>query len=944
MLSARFAAPSDTLGGWQRPFLARLITEETTLFQAPSGYLSTDALARALLESGRAPLWLRLEPDDRDPGSLLLALIESAQQVSPEAGSDTLTRMRAALGPLKGWAPLFSHLAAELAGELPPERAVVFERVHHLSTTYPVLGLFHSAFLEKLPTPFPRLLISGENLPTAIAPACTIGRHDLRIDLGTALVLADDFNSNLSRNCIRQMVKITEGRGDVVAGVLSTCGLLGKSFLEHTVWSAQHTLDLLTLIARAYLEAADTNELQALALALRTGYYHSELNLNALNDPRTLDGPWFQRLNGQWAHVRQAWAAPLSACIHEQRSLPRAALARAVDFLAHHGAAGLSVRLAISERDFSTAARFIAEIADRMMSFGQWNTLEGWLGKIPGDVLHEWPCLLYCQGELAAAHGQTDAARRIFTRSVGFFSARNDHAGACQCLTAESALAARAGDLAGARESARAAQALAQAAGLSWQEAWANWQLACVATLAGRPVEALQYIDPSSNAGAGAAAIELFRKAQALLESQVALDQALQAYHLALHAAEGKRTENDDMLHSLLLSPGDHPEWTLPDREWNCIPLMLKLGLPSPDMEATGEADSPSLFERLVKVFRTLTQKSTGEMDVGDQEGGYDRARNNLASETGTGGPILAATDYPAAPGQQADLPPTSHEGPPVAEVSEPVIAFTQEQAQSGEDANSKPLRRLNVHLLGPFRLSLGDLPLEKRPAGRGLAVLKYLLAHHDREIPKEVLMDIFWPEAGPEAARNNLNVAMFHLRQAFRATADLSVVEFQDGSYRLNPSLALWVDTKDFERRVAAGQQLERAGQPAAAVREYEAAICLYQGDFLMDDPYEGWPVVTREHLRLVYLGVLDRLSHIYFSQSQYLACISLCQRILERDRCREDTHRRLMRCYSRQGQYPLALRQYQECVDALQAELDVGPDPATVEMAERIRRRESV
>ena len=64
----------------------------------------------------------------------------------------------------------------------------------------------------------------------------------------------------------------------------------------------------------------------------------------------------------------------------------------------------------------------------------------------------------------------------------------------------------------------------------------------------------------------------------------------------------------------------------------------------------------------------------------------------------------------------------------------------------------------------------------------------------------------------------------------------------------------------------------------------------------------------------------------------------------MLAADSCREDAHCRLMRCYARLEQYPPALRQYQACVEALRTELDVQPSPATVELYERIRRREPV
>jgi DNA-binding SARP family transcriptional activator len=204
--------------------------------------------------------------------------------------------------------------------------------------------------------------------------------------------------------------------------------------------------------------------------------------------------------------------------------------------------------------------------------------------------------------------------------------------------------------------------------------------------------------------------------------------------------------------------------------------------------------------------------------------------------------------------------------------------------------------------------------------------------------------MEVFWPGSPPEAARNSLNVAVHGLRRTLRAAADVPVVVLEAGAYRLDGGLRLWIDVDEFERHVGAGHRLEAAGELAAAVAEYELATALYQGDFLDDDPYEEWPVLTRERLRVVYLDTLDRLSHLYFTQRQYGSCTTLCQVIVQRDPCREDAHRRLMRCFSRQGQTHLALRQYQVCADALQAELAVDPDPSTVALRDQIRSHQTV
>ena len=204
--------------------------------------------------------------------------------------------------------------------------------------------------------------------------------------------------------------------------------------------------------------------------------------------------------------------------------------------------------------------------------------------------------------------------------------------------------------------------------------------------------------------------------------------------------------------------------------------------------------------------------------------------------------------------------------------------------------------------------------------------------------------MDTFWPDATPAAARNSLNVAVHGLRRAFRASTTGPVVVLEGGAYRLDQEIRLWLDVDEFELHAAAGRRLEAAGELAGAVASYERAAALYQGDFLADDPYEDWPVLPREQLLLTYLDVLDRLSGCYFGQHQYGACVALCRQLVARDPCREDAHRRLMRCYSRQGQPHLALRQYQACVDALHQELLVDPEPATADLARQLRGHQRI
>jgi DNA-binding SARP family transcriptional activator len=246
--------------------------------------------------------------------------------------------------------------------------------------------------------------------------------------------------------------------------------------------------------------------------------------------------------------------------------------------------------------------------------------------------------------------------------------------------------------------------------------------------------------------------------------------------------------------------------------------------------------------------------------------------------------------------------------------------------------------------MLGTLKVILNDITIDAWPSGRARSVFSFLLSQYHHLVPRDVIMDTFWPEASPESARNSLNVAIYSLRHTLKTAFDQPVVLFHDNIYQINPDLSVWLDIDSFEKHIQAAHSAETAGQVNSAVHQYEVALNLYQGNFLEDNLYEEWPVIERERLRVLNMDALEHLSLIYLNQNQYASCETLCRRMLAFDSCREDAHCRLMRCYSRQGQQHLALRQYLACVDALHNDLDVSPSPTTAQLYEQIRRREPV
>jgi DNA-binding SARP family transcriptional activator len=283
--------------------------------------------------------------------------------------------------------------------------------------------------------------------------------------------------------------------------------------------------------------------------------------------------------------------------------------------------------------------------------------------------------------------------------------------------------------------------------------------------------------------------------------------------------------------------------------------------------------------------------------------------------------------------------------GRPLDAVSQAVDVATQPGTAAISPLMLETAPAITAHLLGELRVAVGDRLVETWVSRRGRAVFEYLLTHRHGKVRRDRLMSVFWPEASANAARNSLNVAIYGLRQSLRLVAgDRAIVVYQDHCYFIEPAFDVWVDVEVFEQRLKSANQHLASGEVLQAEADFEAAICIYQGEFLADDPYEEWAAVTREHLRLCHLDALDQVGRLRLDSGDYTGCVSVCLKILACDNCREDAHRRLMRCYSRHGQPELALRQYHSCAAALREELGVSPALATTELFNRIRCRDEV
>ena len=238
----------------------------------------------------------------------------------------------------------------------------------------------------------------------------------------------------------------------------------------------------------------------------------------------------------------------------------------------------------------------------------------------------------------------------------------------------------------------------------------------------------------------------------------------------------------------------------------------------------------------------------------------------------------------------------------------------------------------LTIETLGAFRIHRAGetVPRSGWRSKKARDLLKLLIAHGGRPVPRELLMEQLWPGQSPESLSNRLSVAISTLR----ATLDPEkrdppdhFVSAGEGAVAVRLDSAT-VDVQLFLHDAEAGLELRAAGRADEAADRLEAAEAAYAGDFLEEDLYEDWAVPLREEARAAYLAVLRALAEDALAAGNPEAAIRYDLRLLERDRFDEGAHLALVGALSAAGRHGEALRRYRVYC-ACMAEIGVEAAP---------------
>ena len=244
---------------------------------------------------------------------------------------------------------------------------------------------------------------------------------------------------------------------------------------------------------------------------------------------------------------------------------------------------------------------------------------------------------------------------------------------------------------------------------------------------------------------------------------------------------------------------------------------------------------------------------------------------------------------------------------------------------------------RLRIRCLGPFRVELDrrPVPVTQFQRFKALTLLKFLVAHRGRPVPRETLMELLWPEVDPVRARGNLRVVLHALRRGLepdlRSEEASSFVVSQGDLVYLEPSSHIWVDAEELVRRARRAAKAVSEDRIDEAISECQHAAELYQGEYLEDEPYSDWCLFERERLREVYINLRKQMGSSLAQRGRAAEAVEAYRAALDVDRGREDVHRELMLLLWKAGRRDEALRQYYACRRILGEELEAEPTQET-------------
>ena len=292
-------------------------------------------------------------------------------------------------------------------------------------------------------------------------------------------------------------------------------------------------------------------------------------------------------------------------------------------------------------------------------------------------------------------------------------------------------------------------------------------------------------------------------------------------------------------------------------------------------------------------------------------------------------------------------------------------IVFCEAQSDRHNPQSSKPMtpststdltpapvvetpHRLELFFLGSPYATLSTGQEVRFTIDKSLLLLAYLALTPRKIYRREELAVRLYPDHGDKQASVNLRQILLRLRRAIGdEAADPPYLIGTQLNLQFNPDSLFWLDALEFEANLAAVRRHRhrRLAVCRECMTQLDRAVSLYRGDFLsgvslrQNAFFADWLTTTRDELSRKAGWALQNLVTHHLQRQRYPESQAYVNRLLQMEPLNEEALRQEMQILALQGQRNLALQRYHDFQLKLLAELEVNPEPETLQLAQAIR-----
>ncbi|HPT77943.1 MAG TPA: BTAD domain-containing putative transcriptional regulator [Candidatus Atribacteria bacterium] len=240
-------------------------------------------------------------------------------------------------------------------------------------------------------------------------------------------------------------------------------------------------------------------------------------------------------------------------------------------------------------------------------------------------------------------------------------------------------------------------------------------------------------------------------------------------------------------------------------------------------------------------------------------------------------------------------------------------------------------IRPVRIYTFGRFMIcGSGGIYSEVQPRAQKLwDLFKYLLAHMNKSIPAESILENLYPDKSYEDPKGAVRNLIYRLRKlltdAGLYTDDYIQIRFADGCYKLEAN-STEIDTERFEQLIALGNKA-RGTDALEAINCYAGALDIYRGSYLSELIYMDWVVLLRNYYRRMFLDCCNNLFSLLSKQRMHNETIRLAEKAMLAEPYEEDIHIWFLSALVEEGRIRQAQRHYEYITGVLYNQFGIKP-----------------